>query len=175
MDMKKIALAIIVIAALMSVVLAAKDAPKSAAAPAPSKEKDTASAPKPSSADSITLTVVGSLAVVEQQYLHQEEKIALVFDDLVIVNKELLLEKDQDGYCRQFYSQPTTMVAKGFFTLAKETPKTTAAAAPKESAPTAKDTAAHAPAPSSAFTPFPDVGYLAAASLLSFFAYYMQY
>ncbi|KAM1197343.1 hypothetical protein ACFX13_009046 [Malus domestica] len=64
MDMKKIALAIIVIAALMSVVLAAKDAPKSAAAPAPSKGKDTASAPKPSSADSITLTVVGSLAGV---------------------------------------------------------------------------------------------------------------
>ncbi|KAM1079475.1 hypothetical protein ACFX13_014544 [Malus domestica] len=72
MDMKKITIAIIVVAALMSVVLEAKKdkhgahSPKGspAHAPAPSKEKDSAPAPTPSSTDSITLSVVGSLAGV---------------------------------------------------------------------------------------------------------------
>ncbi|KAM1866166.1 hypothetical protein ACFX13_009044 [Malus domestica] len=70
MDMKKISLAIIVIAALISVVLAAgkEHAPKAAAAPkdaaaarAPTATKDAAPGPA-SGAASATLSVVGSLA-----------------------------------------------------------------------------------------------------------------
>ncbi|KAB2608178.1 repressed By RIM101 protein 1-like [Pyrus ussuriensis x Pyrus communis] len=74
MDMKKITIAIIVVAALMSVVLEAKKdkhgahspkgSPAPAPAPAPSREKDSAPAPTPSSTDSITLSVAGSLAGV---------------------------------------------------------------------------------------------------------------